>query len=111
MPVEIRLARHGRRNLPHYRIVAADRTKPATGRYIELLGRYNTLTDPPKIDLDQDRVKHWVNVGAQLSDTVRQIVKKEMPGYFEGVVEKRRTKIKALRSKRKARQAKSTKKK
>lgn len=110
MAVEIRLARHGRHKLPFYRIVVADHTKPRDGRYLELIGRYNTLTDPPTVTINEDRVKYWVGVGACLSDTMRQIVNKKIPGFLEDIEKRRRAKIQALRKKRKAKAGKSAKK-
>lgn len=103
MAVIIRLARHGRRNRPYYRIVVTDHENKRDGRYLELLGTYNTLTKPSAITLKQDRVKYWLSVGAKASTTLQSIFEREMPGLYKSMVEKRRTKIKTTRAKRKAR--------
>lgn len=103
MSVTIRLARYGRKKLPFYRIVAADKQRKRDGRYLELLGTIDPLTEPSTVTLKADRVKYWVGVGAQPSDTVAQIIEKQIPGFLGELETKRRAKIKAARSKRKAR--------
>ena len=85
MAVRIRLARVGTRNRPFYRIVVSDGRSPRDGRFIELVGTYDPRTDPPKITLKQERVKHWIGVGATPSRTVSQLMRKaegqaEVPG-------------------------------
>ena len=77
MAVKIRLARHGAKKRPFYRIVAADSESPRDGRFLEKLGTYNPLQDPAKVDLNTDRVKYWIGQGATPSDTVRSILKRE----------------------------------
>ena len=109
MAVTIRLARHGRKKVPFYRIVAADKARKRNGRYLELLGTVNTLTDPITVVLKADRVKHWINLGAYPSDTVRSIIKGQIAGFIEGIEAGRLDKVKAKRKKRKARVAKSGK--
>lgn len=74
MAVAIRLARHGSKKNPFYRVVAADKSAPRDGRFIELLGTYDPQGKALKIDLA--RYEHWVSVGAQPSDTVAQLAKK-----------------------------------
>lgn len=103
MSVTIRLSRYGRKKLPFYRIVAADKQQKRDGRYLELLGTLNPLTDPATVTLKEDRVKYWVGMGAQTSDTVAQIIEKQIPGFLGDIDTKKRAKIKAARSKRKAR--------
>ena len=78
MAVRIRLARHGTTNRPYYRIVAADSSAPRDGRYIELLGTYNSLLDPAEVTLKSERIKYWLGVGAKPSDTVKSLIKKHM---------------------------------
>ena len=78
MAVRIRLARHGTTNRPFYRIVAADSSSPRDGRFIELLGTYDPLTEPEKVTLKPERVKYWLGEGAKPSDTVNSIFKKYM---------------------------------
>ncbi|HNU69981.1 MAG TPA: 30S ribosomal protein S16 [Myxococcota bacterium] len=73
--VKIRLARFGAKKRPFYRIVAADSHGKRDGRYIELLGTYDPLKDPPEVRLNSERILYWKSVGAQLSDTVASILK------------------------------------
>ena len=102
MAVTIRLARHGRNKKPFYRIVAADKDMPRDGRFLEVLGTMNPLTDPATVELKEDRVKHWVGVGAQPSDTVSQIIEKQIPGYLSEIRSARVKRIQEKRAKRKA---------
>jgi small subunit ribosomal protein S16 len=83
MAVKIRLARHGAKKRPFYRIVVADGDSPRDGRFLEKLGTYNPLQDPAQVILDTDRVKYWIGQGATPSDTVRTILKRE--GVFAAV--------------------------
>ena len=83
MAVKIRLARHGAKKRPFYRIVAADSDSPRDGRFLEKLGTYNPLQDPAQVVLDADRVKYWIGQGATPSDTVRTILIRE--GVFAAV--------------------------
>jgi small subunit ribosomal protein S16 len=103
MSVHIRLARLGRKKLPFYRIVAADKDARRDGRFIEVLGTVNPVMNPPVVELKHDRLKHWVGVGAQLTDTAYQIVEKEIPGYVSGIFSERKKKLQAKRSQRKKR--------
>lgn len=77
MSVKIRLARHGAKKRPYYRIVIADSESPRDGRYLEAVGSYNPLQDPAEITLKEDRLKYWIDQGALPSDTVKSILKKE----------------------------------
>ena len=74
MATKIRLARHGRKKSPFYHIVVADNAAPRDGRYKERIGYYNPITDPATIELDFERALYWVQVGAQPTETVRQIL-------------------------------------
>ena len=76
MAVKIRLARHGAKKRPYYRIVAADGEAPRDGRFIEKLGTYNPLAVPAEVNFDADRVRYWIGQGAQPSDTVKSLLKK-----------------------------------
>jgi small subunit ribosomal protein S16 len=80
MAVKIRLARHGAKKNPFYRIVVADTESPRDGRYLENVGTYDPLFDPAKVILKSDRVKYWMNQGAEPTDTVRSLLKKE--GFY-----------------------------
>ena len=67
----IRLARIGKKKQPFYRIVVLDKRKPRNGRTVEIVGTYDPLKNPALIHLNAERVKYWLSVGAQPSDTVR----------------------------------------
>jgi small subunit ribosomal protein S16 len=75
MAVSIRLTRNGSKKVPFYRVVAADRRSPRDGRFIEQLGVYDPLRDPPEIRIDQARFDHWVSMGALPSQTVIELVR------------------------------------
>ena len=77
MAVRIRLARHGAKKRPYYRIVVADSESPRDGRYLETVGTYNPLREPAEITVKQERVQYWLEQGAVPSDTVRSLLKKE----------------------------------
>ncbi len=74
MPTVIRLTRQGRKKTPVYHIVVADSRYPRDGRYIERLGLYKPSTNPATVELQFERALHWVQVGAQPSDTCRSIL-------------------------------------
>jgi small subunit ribosomal protein S16 len=80
MSVKIRLARHGAKKRPFYRIVVADTKCPRDGRFLENVGTYNPLLDPAQVVLKQERIKYWIDQGAILTDTVKSLLKKE--GFF-----------------------------
>ncbi len=71
--VRIRLRRVGAKKQPSYRVVAADKESPRDGRFLEVLGFYNPRTEPSTIQFTEDRVYHWLSVGAQPSDAVRRL--------------------------------------
>ena len=85
MAVKIRLARHGAKKRPFYRIVVADGESPRDGKFLEMVGTYNPLLDPAEIRVKKDRVKYWLDQGARPTDTVKSILKKE--GVFDNPVE------------------------
>jgi small subunit ribosomal protein S16 len=72
--VKIRLARHGSKKNPIYRVVVADSRVPRDGRAIEEIGRYNPQTQPSMIDIDADRAREWLSRGAQPTATVRKLL-------------------------------------
>jgi small subunit ribosomal protein S16 len=80
MSVKIRLARHGVKKKPFYRIVIADSESPRDGKFLENVGTYNPLVDPAQVSLKQDRIKYWIDLGAIPTDTVKSLLKKE--GFF-----------------------------
>lgn len=75
MAVSMRLTRVGGKKDPVWRVVVADSRSPRDGRVIETIGRYNAQTDPSTVVLDEDRVRHWLSVGAQPSSTVKKLLK------------------------------------
>jgi len=77
MSVKIRLKRMGAIKRPFYRIVVADSRSPRDGRFIETLGYYNPCVEPSELKIDGERAKHWLGVGAQPSDTVGGLFKRE----------------------------------
>lgn len=77
MPVKIRLARHGAKKRPYYRIVVADSESPRDGRFLEKVGTYNPLLDPAEVTLNTDRVQYWLQQGATPTDTVKSLLKKQ----------------------------------
>lgn len=76
MSVRIRLARRGRKKRPYYSIVVAFSEAPRDGRFIEKIGTYNPLTDPPDVKVHAERLQHWLQQGAKPTDTVRSLIKK-----------------------------------
>ncbi len=74
--VKIRLARGGRKKRPFYRVVAADSRMARDGRFLEVLGTYNPLSNPKEIIFKNERVEYWLGEGAQMSDTVKNLYKK-----------------------------------
>ena len=71
MAARMRLARVGSKKNPIYRVVVADSRSPRDGRFIEIVGRYNPQTDPSTIELDDDKVRRWLEQGVQPSETGR----------------------------------------
>ena len=74
MATKIRLQRHGKKRKPFYHIVIADARAPRDGKYIEKIGTYNPVTNPATIDLNMDRAIHWLQTGAQPTDTTKSIL-------------------------------------
>ena len=74
--VVIRLARHGAKKKPFYRIVATDSRNPRDGRFIEILGHYNPVGADKPLTMKTDRIQHWIDQGAQPSPTVARLIKK-----------------------------------
>ena len=74
--VKIRLKRVGMKKKPYYRIVVADERSPRDGRFIEEIGTYNPLTDPAEVKIDAEAAKKWIGNGAQPTDTVKALLKK-----------------------------------
>ena len=74
--VRLRLSRLGAKKSPSYRVIATDSRSPRDGRFIERLGFYNPMSDPPALDLKLDCIDYWLSKGAQPSDTVGQLITK-----------------------------------
>lgn len=75
MAVKIRLARHGAKKRPYYRIVVANASAKRDGRFIEEVGRYNPCVDPAMVKFDMEKVDRWIANGAQPTDTVASLLK------------------------------------
>jgi small subunit ribosomal protein S16 len=75
--VTIRLARIGKKKRPFYRVVVTEKTRPRNGRFVEIVGTYDPLKKPAEIKLDAERIKYWLGVGAQPSDTVRSFLRNQ----------------------------------
>ena len=76
----VRLARHGAKKRPFYRIVVADSESPRDGRFLENVGTYNPLVEPAEVTLKNERISYWIGQGAMPSDTVKSLLKKG--GFF-----------------------------
>ena len=77
MAVKIRLSRQGRKKSPFYRLVVADSRSPRDGKFIELIGTYNPMTDPASVTINEERALYWLKNGALPSDTARGLLKKQ----------------------------------
>jgi small subunit ribosomal protein S16 len=76
MAVSIRLRREGTKNLPYYKVVVADKRSPRDGKFIEIIGTYDPKKPEHNSTLNIERVDYWISKGAQPSDTVRSLIKK-----------------------------------
>ena len=72
--LKIRLRRVGKKKNPSYRIVVAESSAPRDGAFIDWIGNYDPMVDPPSIKVDQGKVAHWINNGAQPTDSVKQLL-------------------------------------
>ena len=77
MAVKMRLRRMGAKKAPFYRVVVADSRYPRDGRFIEEIGTYNPTTTPSEVKVDAEKAKQWIANGAQPTDTVKALLKKE----------------------------------
>jgi small subunit ribosomal protein S16 len=75
MSVRVRLTRVGSKKNPIWRVVVADQRSPRDGRFIEAIGHYNPQTEPSTIRIDEERLQHWLDRGAQPTGTVKQLMK------------------------------------
>ena len=76
MAVKIRLRSMGKKKAPFYRVVVADSRYPRDGRFIEEIGTYNPCVDPAEVKIDGEAAKKWIGNGAQPTDTVKSLLKK-----------------------------------
>jgi small subunit ribosomal protein S16 len=76
MSVSIRLRREGAKNRPYYKVVVADSRSPRDGKFIEIIGKYDPKMPGHNSSLNVERVEYWISKGAQPSDTVRSLIKK-----------------------------------
>ena len=76
MPVSIRLRREGAKNRPYYKVVVADSRSPRDGKFIEIIGTYDPKISGHNSSLNVERAEYWISKGAQPSDTVRSLIKK-----------------------------------
>ena len=90
MAVKLRLKRMGAKQKPFYRIVAADARSPRDGRFIETIGTYNPVVSPAEVKVDKELALKWLNNGAEPTDTVRNILRKE--GIMAEYIEKKKKK-------------------
>ncbi len=90
MAVKIRLTRMGAKKRPSYRIVATDSRSPRDGKYLELIGFYNPLSNPAEIKINEEVAMKWINNGAILTDTVKDLFKKA--GIMKKIHEERKNK-------------------
>ena len=84
MAVRIRLTRKGTKKRPFYRIVVAHSEAPRDGKFLEIIGTYNPLADPAEVQIDPERLRVWLDQGAQPTDTVKSLIKQK--GLLSGSV-------------------------
>jgi small subunit ribosomal protein S16 len=75
--VKIRLARHGAKKHPYYHVVVADSQKPRDGRFIEQIGTYDPAKPMAEARIDRDRFDHWVGQGAQVTETLKKVIREQ----------------------------------
>lgn len=91
MAVKLRLKRMGKKNQPIYKVVAADSRSPRDGKFIEAIGLYNPKTEPATVEIKESRAMHWLNVGAQPTITVKNLLSNQ------GIIYKRELLKKGLK--------------
>lgn len=77
MAVKMRLKRMGAKKNPFYRVVVADSRYPRDGRFIEEIGTYNPVVEPAQFNIDAEKAQKWIKNGAQPTDTVKSLLKKQ----------------------------------
>ncbi len=104
--VTLRLARHGQKKRPHYRVVAAEKQCWRDGRFLQIVGTYNPMVNPAAVVLQEEAVRKWVGNGAQTTPVVASLIRKSFPGLLEEREQRQRARIQAARKARKERAAK-----
>lgn len=104
MALKIRLRKQGRTNRAFYRLVVTDARTPRDGKYVEALGWYNPIeaADDKKLSIKSDRIQHWLNVGAQFTGNVEDLIKRIAPEITKGQTEKQQAKRTKVALERKA---------
>ena len=75
----IRMRKMGSKKRPFFRVVVTDSRAARDSSFVEIVGHYNPRTKPAKVEIDRERINHWIGKGAQLSDTVRTLLKRHAP--------------------------------
>ncbi len=96
----IRLSRIGKKKQPSYRFIVCEKARDPWGKALEIIGSYNTLTNPAQVTLDKERVLHWISKGAQPSDTVNNIL------IDQGLIQGEKRKLMQISKRRKEKLAK-----
>lgn len=107
MAIKIRLRQQGRNNRPFYRLVVADVRSPRDGKYIEALGWYNPYLADQSFSVNEERVKHWISQGAEVSENVEALLKRAAPGIPKGIAQREVARRAKALQKRKARAKKT----
>ncbi len=105
MALKIRLRKQGRNNRPFFRLVLADARSPRDGKYVEALGWYNPFESEldKGVSFNKERISHWLSIGAELSESVQNLIKKVEPGIVHALTAKVQAHKAHATSKRKAR--------
>lgn len=108
MALKIRLRQQGRKNRPFYRIVVADSRSPRDGKFLEILGWYNPFEEDQSkgLDVKEERITHWINEGALITEKVRALVKKAAPNVIAQMLSKQVEKKQKKAEKKKVKSAK-----
>lgn len=107
MAVKIRLRRIGKTKQPHYRVVVADSRFSRDGRFIEEIGTYNPLVDPAEFHVDMDKVEKWIKNGAQMTETVKSLIRKAKMSEEKEETETPKIKAKAAEKKQTGEESKT----
>lgn len=104
MALKIRLRQQGRHNQPFYRIVVMDSRSPRDGSYVEMLGWYNprATKDEELVQMNSDRVQHWISKGAQLTEPAVHLVRRVAPQVVQSMTQRSVAKRAKARAKRRA---------